>query len=193
VSQQQGVEKRILVFSTSFFPVEGPAEQALYKVIQEMKEVQFDIITTKHTQQETGLVLPNATIHRIGKGDRFDKYRLIFAGVKKAKELSEMHSYIFTWAIMASYAAMAAAYFRRSSQAPLLISLADHRIEEARPWIRWMLRRILKRADQISTSSIQQEQGVSRLGPDLRAFRQNASGDAFANQMRFLYNTKLKP
>ncbi|MCC7357343.1 NAD-dependent epimerase/dehydratase family protein [Candidatus Uhrbacteria bacterium] len=187
-----GIEKRVLVLSTSFFPDEGPAERALLEVIHEMKDIQFDIITTQTTKESTTNVLPNANIYRVGRGDMFDKYRLMLAGVKKAQELSKQHSYIFTWAIMASYAAIAASYFRRNSSTPLLISLADHKIDQVRPWLRFVLRHIFKKADQISVSSIQQEQEVGRLSSQLCGITNNASGDAFANQVRFLYNMKLK-
>ncbi len=102
------------------------------------------------------------------------------------------HRYIFTWAIMASYAAMSAALARRASDIPLLITLADHRIDQIRPWLRWLLRLILKNADQISASNGDQEKGISRLGPAIQSVAQNKSGDAFANQVRFLYNMTLK-
>ncbi len=82
--QEIPVEKRILVFSTTFFPVQGPAEKALLDLMREMKDVQFDVITTKYDQhsEQTSLALPNVVIHRIGNGSRFDKYRLMSDGYK---------------------------------------------------------------------------------------------------------------
>lgn len=187
-------EKRILVFSTTFYPLEGPAEKALVELIREMKDVHFDVITTVYDKSfsHTSLALPNVTVHRVGQGSAWDKYRLMYEGFKKAEALSKTHRYLFAWSIMASYAAFAAALFRRKSDLPLLITLADHRLENLAFPIRWAIRFILKKADQISTSSAQQEYGVSRIDPNIRLSQSNRSGDAFANQIRFLYNSLLK-
>jgi UDP-glucose 4-epimerase len=188
-------EKRILVLSTTFFPIEGPAEKALHTLIREMKDVQFDIITTLYdpSASNASLDLPNATVHRIGKGNRWDKYRLMFGGAKKARELAAQHRYVFAWSIMASYAAFAAALFRRTQKdLPLLITLADHRLEHLSLPSRVLIRFILKNADQVSASTAQQQQGISRIDPKISLTSSNRSGDAFANQIRFLYNSLLK-
>ncbi len=193
VAQNTATEKRVLIFSTTFHPIEGPAERALVKLMQALPSVHFDVITT-FTQKggDTSFALPNVSIHRLGKGDRLDKYRLIFSGVKKARELAKAHTYIFTWSIMASYAALAGVFFRRESSTPLLITLADQRIDRIRPWVRSIFRFILKNADQISSSTIEQERGISRIDPKISLTQNNRTGDAFANQVRFLYNNCLK-
>ena len=182
------------MFSTTFYPIEGPAERALLDVIREMNDVHFDVITTVHDPASVNalLALANLTIHRVGRGNRRDKYRLIMEGYRKALELSGRHSYIFAWSIMASYAAFAAALFRRKQDSPLLVTLADHRLDHLPLHLRWIIRFILKNADQISTSDAQQEIGISRIDPNIRLTRSNRRGDAFANQIRFLYNMKLQ-
>jgi UDP-glucose 4-epimerase len=188
-------EKRILVFSTTFFPIEGPAEKTLLALIREMKDIQFDVITTLFdlSSLNASPALPNVTVYRIGKGNSWDKYRLMFGGAKKARELASQHRYLFAWSIMASYAAFAAALFRRTQKGlPLLITLADHQIENLSLPSRILVRFILKNADQISASTAQQAQGISRIDPKISLTSSNRSGDAFANQIRFLYNSLLK-
>jgi UDP-glucose 4-epimerase len=190
----KGVEKRVLVFSTTFHPTEGLAELALNDVIREMKDVHFDVITTLYTPQAitTSLPFPNVAVHRIGKGNRLDKYRLLYGGYQKAQELAGKHRYAFAWSILASYAAFAASLFRRTQAIPLLITLADHRLNSLSWPMRMIVRSILRRGDQISTISAQQEQGVSRIDPHIRLTESNRDGDVFANQIRFLYNMLLK-
>ena len=192
-TREEKTEKRILVFSTTFFPIEGPAEKALFRLMQEMKDVQFDVITSmvdpSHTQ--TTCALSNVTIHRVGKGNAWDKYRLIIDGYHKATELAATHRYLFSWSIMASYAALAATAFRRSNNLPLLITLADQRLDKIPLFMKAIIRFILRNADQISTSTAQQEHGISRIDPAISLTTSNRSGDAFANQIRFLYNSLI--
>jgi hypothetical protein len=192
-TREAKTEKRILVFSTTFFPIEGPAEKALFALMQEMKDVQFDVITSMvdRSHENTSCALSNVTIHRVGRGNRWDKYRLILDGYRKAKELSASHRYLFSWSIMASYAALAAALFRRANDLPLLITLADQRLDEIPLLMKWVIRFILRNADQISTSTAHQERGVSRIDPAISLTTSNRSGDAFANQIRFLYNSLI--
>ncbi len=188
------VEKRVLVFSTTFHPIEGPAERALMQVMLQMSDVHFDVVTTltDPTAAQTSFSLKNVTIHRVGRGNRFDKFRLMVDGAKKAKELTKQHRYLFIWSIMASYAALPAVVVRRQIQrTPLLISLADQRLSELSPIFRLIVRFLLRGADQISTSNAEQARGVSRLEPSSSLTRSNRQGDAFANQIRFLYNTVL--
>jgi UDP-glucose 4-epimerase len=186
-------EKRILVFSTTFFPVEGPAERAMVELMREMKDVQFDVITTvfdKHATQTP--MLPNVTIHRVGRGHWTDKFRLMQDGLLKAQELCTSHRYLFVWGVMASYASIAAVRFRKTDDTPLLITLADQRLDRLSFTLRWVVRFILRRADQISTSFAQQDHGISRIDPKIGLAMSNRKGDAFANQVRFLYSMLLK-
>lgn len=187
-------EKRILVLTTSFTPHEGTAESALRELMQRMPEFQFDVITSWNDRSFASIEKQgeHVTIYRVGRGDRFDKYRLMYQGLRKAKELSKQHSYLFVWAIMASYAAIAAARFRREKETPLLITLADQQLDRLPLVFRMIVGSVLKTADQISTSSAHQEEGVSRIAPRHALSRSNRSGDVFANQIRFVYNSLLR-
>ncbi len=83
---------------------------------------------------------------------------------------------------------------RRSQQKPLplLITLADQKIPSAFSPRRLPLRFAVGHADQISSTSEPQERHVSRLAPKAASVISNRSGDAFANQVRILYNAMLK-
>jgi hypothetical protein len=189
------VEKRVLVFSTTFAPVGAAAEKGLGDVITAMPEVHFDIITTKFTPGTQAIEhpLPNVTLYRVGKGAVSDKYQLPFEGTRIARKLMSEHSYLFMWSILASYGALAAARSRSAQKnLPLLITLADQEFPGTFSLKRLPLSFALGSADQISTTSNKQELGVSRVAPSARLSLSNRSGDAFANQVRFLYNMMLK-
>lgn len=184
-------EKRVLVFSTTFLPVTGPAEEALINLVSKMPEVQFDIVTTRfsrHTfpakeQKE------NITIHRVGFGYKSDKYLLPFLGYKKARKLHATHKYLFTWSIMASYAALAGVFLRRVTKLPLLITLANQNIENVSAVVRTALKLILSDTDQVYGASKQEEHLKQLTGKHLR--KSIGEGDAFANQLRYSYSEIL--
>jgi hypothetical protein len=190
------VEKRILVFSTTFYPIGGPAEKALMDVIEAMPGVQFDIITSRYVKGAEDVFSPlkNATVYRVGKGNPRDKYRLPILGARKARELMGKHHYLFLWSLLASYGGLAAALARRAQKEPLplLITLADQQLPGSLSLLRLPLRFVLGSADQISSTSEPQEEHVSRLAPAAAPMLSNRSGDAFANQVRILYNSMLK-
>jgi UDP-glucose 4-epimerase len=189
-------ESRVLVFSTTFAPTGAAAEKALGDVIESMPNVHFDIITTKFVPglQDVEHPLPNVTLYRIGSGSTSDKYKLPLEGAATARKLLAEHRYIFMWSLMASYGAIAAALARRNQAKPLplLVTLADQKLPGRFSVRRLPLRFTLRYADQVSTTSQQQEHGISRVAPQARLTLSNRSGDAFANQVRFLYNMMLK-
>ena len=190
------VEKRVLVFCTTFAPVDGAAERALNDVIAAMPDVYFDIITSKFAPglSDVEHPLPNATVYRVGRGRPSDKYFLPYRGGQLARQLLHKHSYIFMWSVLASYGALAAGFGRRGyeERLPLLVTLADQEIPGRFSWRSLPLRFALRRADQVSSTSERQERDVSRSAPHSSITLSNRSGDAFANQARFLYNSVLK-
>jgi len=190
------VEKRVLVFATTFAPIGAAAEKALGEVVEAMPDVHFDIITSKFAPGLADLeqLLPNVTVYRVGVGAPSDKYKLPLRGSKIARELMQEHRYIFMWSVLASYGALAAALARRGQKEPLplLVTLADQRMPGPFSIRHWPLRFALRHADQVSTTSERQERDVSRAAPAGRLTLSNRAGDPFANQIRFLYNSVLK-
>src|SRR3989344_3578215 len=188
-AQGAKLERRVLVFSTTFHPVSGPAENALVELITKMPEVQFDIVTTafSKTAQDAGSPVPNATIHRVGSGRPFDKYLLPGLGDRKARVLHRKHTYLFAWSLLASYAALASILLKRITGLPLLITLADQDLSDIPFLKRKFLKLILTDADQVYGAHLEQEKHASRYAsrPVLR--QSMGEGDAFANQLRFVY------
>lgn len=186
-------EKRVLVFSTTFHPVAGIAEEALVTVMREMPQVQFDVITACFSKEARNAAppTPNSHIYRIGSGRPSDKYLLPFLGYSTAKRLHAKHDYLFAWSLMASYAALAAARFKRFAKLPLLITLADQNLAALTPIKRLFLKFVLTDADQVYGSEIQEQQAAT-ISARTSMRHSMGEGDAFANQFRFIYASGIR-
>jgi UDP-glucose 4-epimerase len=194
VGEVQHTEKRVLVFSTTFFPDAGKAEYALCDLMTAMPNIHFDIVTTKFSKDAIGdeCAIENATLYRVGYGSKFDKYLLPFAGAKIARRLQKEHRYMFKWALFASYGALAALFARGGTSSPLLITLADQRLGNIPLHVRFILRHILGRADQVYADDTHEAHTAISISKRTTLIRSIGAGDAFANQVRFAYSNMLR-
>jgi len=184
-------DKRILVFTTTFHPISGPAENALCELMRKMPDVHFDIITAAHAKEalDVPCIVANGTVHRVGFGNRFDKFLLPVLGIHKALSLANKHTYLFSWSIMASYGTLPALIVRKGKLIPLLVTLADQSLS----WYeRLFLRLILSHTDQVYTSTPEQGRKLISLEARMRARKSLGAGDSFANQIRFAYSAILR-
>jgi UDP-glucose 4-epimerase len=187
-------DQRVLVFSTTFYPHAGPAELALCDLMESLPNVQFDVVTTKFNTDAMGdeCRIPNVTVYRVGVGKTWDKYLLPFLGARVAKQLSREHTYIFQWALFASYGALAALLTRGSRRFPLLITLADQSLSGINWVSRLVLRYVLGRADQVYAMDAYEAKHALTLSERTALIRSIGQGDAFANQIRIAYAHFLK-
>jgi len=191
VTPEPAPEKRIIVFTTTFHPVSGPAEDALCELMAKMPDVHFDIVTAAHTKEAFDIpcVVANGTVHRVGFGTRFDKFLLPFLGTHRAIQLASEHTYLFSWSIMASYGTLPALLLRHGKLVPLLVTLADQNLS----WYEILfLRLILSQTDQVYTSTPEQGEKLVSLEERMRARKSLGAGDSFANQIRFAYSAILR-
>lgn len=186
-------DKRILVFSTTFFPSMGPAEESLMELMQQVPDVQFDIVTTRFSSdaEHTHVPLKNVHIYRVGWGTTIDKYFLPLLGLVKSLRLVKEYDYLFTWSLMASYAAMAALLLKNIKGLPLLITLADQKLDDLSFMVRFFLKQILSTGDQVYGTNPQQERRASEIISRGLSRHSLGEGDAFANQLRFSYSEIL--
>ena len=187
-------DQRVLVFSTTYHPHAGPAEHALSDLMAALPQVQFAVITTKFSAEgaTTESELPNVTLHRVGRGSRFDKYLLPILGARIARQLKREHQYIFQWSLFASYGALAALMSRRAPRTPLLITLADQKLGQIPWYTRLLLRYVLGAADQVYAMDTYEAQTAVSLTTRTGLIRSIGQGDAFANQLRFAYANFLR-
>lgn len=181
---------RILVFTTTFHPIAGPAEEALCALMEKLPDVTFDIVTALHAPEAKGAACPaaNAMVHRVGFGMPFDKFLLPFLGGMLGRKLAQEHEYLFSWSVMASYGTLAALSVRRDRKLPLLVTLADQSLG----WHeRMFLRLVMGSADQVYATLPEQGKKLGSLEARMRSRRTLGVGDAFANQIRFAYGQML--
>lgn len=117
--------KRVLIFSTAYLPFVGGAEVAVKEITDRLAgDFSFVMITARLKAEMPEYEKIGAVeVYRIGKGNTWDKYRLIISGYKKAKELG---SFDLVWGVMASYAGFAALRFKKKNKAaPFLLTLQE--------------------------------------------------------------------
>jgi UDP-glucose 4-epimerase len=188
-------EQRILVFSTTFVPLMGPAENALENLTKQMPGVQFDIVTPRFSKSNEIVTKhsDNVTIYRVGSGSVIDKYLLPYLGRRKAIELARLHSYMFSWGLLASYAALAGIFSKKKVGVPFLLTLADQKLSGVAWYLRKIFQYIMRNADQVYvTSKLQESHAKMTLGINFRYSTTIGKGDAFANQIRFVYSSLLR-
>lgn len=190
----QKAEQRVLVFSTTFYPYAGAAEHALGNLMKSMPNVQFDVVTTRFSKDTMGdeCAIPNVKLHRVGYGHMFDKFLLPFFGAQVGRELRKKHSYMFQWALFASYGAIAALLSGRKKNLPLLITLADQKLARIPWYTRIILKHVLGKADQVYAMDTYEAQAAISLSKRTALIKSIGSGDAFANQVRFAYSDLLR-
>lgn len=150
------MNKKVLIFSTAYFPFVGGAEVAVKEITDRLSGFDFVMITAKldkklPDQEKIGNVL----VYRLGVGDKWDKFRLILNGWKKAKELGDFD---IVWSIMASYAGFAALRFKkRNPNIKYLLTLQEGDSKwdiYKHVWWCWRyFKQIFKKADRIQAIS----------------------------------------
>lgn len=185
-------EKRILVFSTTFYPVSGDAEDAFLELAHALPSVTFDVITARFSRSHAPKLPANICVHRVGLGFSLDKFLLPILGPLKAMILMRRHTYLFAWSLMASYAATAAVFTRLGTGISLLITLADQTVTNLSPIKRRIFRILLGNADQVYATHLAQESHAKRAVGKNLARSSIGDGDAFANALRFAYADILR-
>lgn len=99
------MKQRILIFSTTYFPLVGGAEVAMQEVTNRLPDFDFELICAR---VRPGLAsterIGNVTVHRCGIGHPIDKYLLPILGPLRAFRLRPTD---LIWSLMASYGGFA--------------------------------------------------------------------------------------
>ncbi len=119
--------KRVLIFSTAYFPFVGGAEVAVKEITDRLPDYEFEMVTALldkklPRQEKIGAIM----VHRVGWGVRwFDKFYLALFGHYKAMSLHRQAPFAKAWTIMASYNGFTALNFKRLSQVGYLLTLQE--------------------------------------------------------------------
>jgi glycosyltransferase involved in cell wall biosynthesis len=151
--------KRVLIFSTAYFPLVGGAEIALRELTARLPDFEFDMVTAAirpglPREEQIGRV----RVFRLGEGHPVDKYFLPWQGALKAAALHREKPYDVIWSMMASYAGFAAESFkRRHPEVPYLLTLQEgdppELIAQRVRFVRGWFRKIFRRADAVQAIS----------------------------------------
>lgn len=105
------MRKRVLIFSTTYFPLVGGAEVAVKEITDRLEaRYEYELIAARMSRslpkKET---IGAVTVYRVGVGvPILDKLWVPFGGALKAIALQRERGYDMFWAMMVSYASLAA-------------------------------------------------------------------------------------
>ncbi len=126
--------KRILIFSTAYYPHVGGAEVSIKEITDRIQDFEFDLITAKLSpdllaRERVG----NVNVLRIGVGiPIFDKLFLPFRGFFAVRKLQRQYNYHAFYCVMATFASGAAYLFNMFSRnkVPIILNLQEGDSEE---------------------------------------------------------------
>jgi len=101
--------KRILIFSTAYYPFVGGAEVAVKEITDRLGspvgEFEFDLITARLKKDLPGVEkMGKVNVYRVGVGrPLFDKLLLPFRGALLARRLNKTRNYFCLWGIMVTF------------------------------------------------------------------------------------------
>jgi glycosyltransferase involved in cell wall biosynthesis len=127
--------KKILIFSTAYYPFVGGAEVAVKEITDRISDTQFDLITAKFKRSLPKFEkIGNVNVYRLGVDvSILDKLFLPFCGALFALKLNKKNHYDFFWCIMATFASGAAYIANKISfekPVPIILTLQEGDSEE---------------------------------------------------------------
>ena len=133
-------KKRILIFSTAYFPLIGGAEMAVKEITDRISDCEFVMVSPRFDKKLAKKEqLGNVSVYRVGIGhSTFDKFFFAFLGYRKALKMHKKNNFSVVWSIMASYAGFASLTFKRKTGIPFLLTLQEgdsieHILKKAKP------------------------------------------------------------
>lgn len=163
------MSKRILIFSTAYWPLVGGAELAIKELTDRLIDYEFDLVTAKikpglSKQEKVGRV----TVYRLGWGSGLDKLWLAFRGGSFGAKLNTKNKYDATWGVMASFAGLAAADFKKKTGTPFLLTLQEGdnlaEVESKMAPLWWKFKNIFATADAVQCISSYLADWAKKMG-----------------------------
>lgn len=153
------MNKRVLIYSTAYYPLVGGAEVAMKEATDRMEGYDFHMICAaikpglKRVEK-----IGNITVHRCGIGKPFDKMLLPVGGAIKGWWLMRKEKSPIIWSLMASwggFAALAFTWLRPGAKLLLTLQEGDpleHYAKRAGK-LQFLHEKIFKRADAVQAIS----------------------------------------
>ncbi|MFH0804139.1 MAG: glycosyltransferase family 4 protein [Candidatus Zambryskibacteria bacterium] len=126
--------RKILIFSTAYYPFVGGAEVAIKEITDRIPDIQFDLITAKLKRNLPKVEkVENVNVYRLGFGiPVLDKFLLPFWGAIKTIKLNNKNHYSAYWCMMVTFAGGAAyvANILSDKKIPVVLTLQEGDSEE---------------------------------------------------------------
>ncbi|HRZ30048.1 MAG TPA: glycosyltransferase family 4 protein [Candidatus Paceibacterota bacterium] len=151
--------KKVLIYSTAYFPMVGGAEVAIKEITDRLPDFNFILVTARlsraYSKKEK---IGNVAVYRLGWGTCFDKLWLAFYGGHFGLKLAKDESFCLVWGVMASFAGLAALRFKElSPRSKFLLTLQEgddlEEVERKMRVLRWRFKKIFTLADQVQVIS----------------------------------------
>ncbi|MDQ7815052.1 MAG: glycosyltransferase family 4 protein [Patescibacteria group bacterium] len=153
------MNKRVVIFATTYFPLVGGAEIAMKEITDRLPGWGFDLVCAKiRPDLAESERIGNVTVHRCGFGSANDKYLLPVLGVWRALRLGKRRDIGCIWSLMASYGGFAAlvyAWLRPGTKLLLTLQEGDPLEHYAKRVgkLGFLHRKIFQRADAVHAIS----------------------------------------
>ncbi|MCR4279572.1 MAG: glycosyltransferase family 4 protein [Candidatus Zambryskibacteria bacterium] len=159
--------KRILIFSLAYYPVEGGAEIAVKEITNRINDIEFDMITMRfddnHAEKEK---VGNVNLYRI----KANKITFPIEAALFARKLHKEKHYDAIWSIMANRAGGAALFFKYTfPEVPFILTLQEgdpieYMKRRSLYWINPFFRKIFTNADIVQAISLYLSDYASIMG-----------------------------
>ncbi len=122
--------KKILVFSTAYYPFVGGAEVAIKEITDRLgNEYAFDLITARlETTLPIEEKIGNVNVYRVGSGkSSLDKILLPFRGLRLVNKLVKENNYYCFWAMMVTYSSLSGFIYNlgKIKKVPIILTLQE--------------------------------------------------------------------
>lgn len=149
------INKRILIFSLSYFPLVGGAEIAVKEITDRISNIEFDMVTLRFDKSHPKFErIENVNVYRI------DSFKTLFPikACLYARKLHKARHYDVAWSIMAAYAGFAGLLFKFfNSKLPLILTLQEgdslEHINKRVGILQPLFKKIFTKADKIQAIS----------------------------------------
>ncbi len=147
--------KKILIFSTAYYPLVGGAEVAIKEITDRIDSIRFDMITLRFDKKSLKFEkIGNVNVYRICSPKLFFPFTALITAI----QLHKKNKYDAIWAMMAAYAGFSALFFKLThSKIPYLLTLQEgDPIEYIKKKVRFvypLFSKIFTKADYIQTIS----------------------------------------
>lgn len=147
---------KTLIFTTAFRPFIGGSEIATEEICRHLSEISFEILTPRYRKSlPSGECRQNICVHRLGLGNRLDKFLFPLLGLLRSLLMLYKHNVRVIHAYQASYGAGAAVLLKIiKPELKFVLTLQEgKKLDRQNCLIRTLRKFIIRKADTVTVIS----------------------------------------